>query len=100
MLQLESWADSYPAFTTLTSLGNSVEGRSIASLCITDTSSTEKKKSIFWVGGIHAREWASPATVMFLADALINASVSGDPQVAEWLRRAEIYIFPVTNPDG
>jgi murein tripeptide amidase MpaA len=99
--QLEEWVNEYPDFTTMTSIGNSVEGRSIPSLCITDNSvPSTTKKSIFWISGIHAREWAGPATALFLASSLLSASASGDPQVGEWLKRAEIYILPISNPDG
>ena len=37
------------------------------------TGGARTKKAVYWQGGIHAREWVSPATVMY-----ITKSVSGD----------------------
>jgi carboxypeptidase A4 len=45
-----------------------------------------------WIdGGIHAREWISPAVVTYLIDYLVEHS--------EQLE-ADYYVLPVVNPDG
>lgn len=45
-----------------------------------------------WIdGGIHAREWISPAVVTYLIDYLVENSENLE---------ADFYILPVINPDG
>lgn len=45
-----------------------------------------------WIdGGIHAREWISPAAVTYVIDYLVENSDSLE---------ADYYILPVANPDG
>lgn len=96
--KLEEWADAYPTLITyIPSIGKSVEGRDIAGIKITDSSFGGVKKAIFWNGGQHAREWASPSTVMYITMKLL---VSTDASVQEWLQSGEIYVIPVQNPDG
>lgn len=52
---------------------------------------------LFFTGGIHAREWISPAVCSYIAYALLTSE-------AELIRNAareyDWHIFPVTNPDG
>lgn len=48
-------------------------------------------------GGIHAREWISPATTTYLINELLNsqdAAIRAIAQSYDW------YIVPVANPDG
>ncbi|XP_072766471.1 LOW QUALITY PROTEIN: zinc carboxypeptidase-like [Anoplolepis gracilipes] len=52
---------------------------------------------IFIKGGIHAREWISPATVMYILHQLL---ISKDANVRILAESHDIYIFPVFNPDG
>ena len=48
-------------------------------------------------GGIHAREWISPATVTYI----INEFLTSTDEDVKFLAEAFIWhIFPVTNPDG
>ncbi|KAL3899521.1 MAG: hypothetical protein SGCHY_001998 [Lobulomycetales sp.] len=81
--------------------GESVEGRAIPAIKITSASGgpAADKKSIFWLGGLHAREWASPATVMYITSKLLAAAAT-DATIQSWLARAVIHVAPVQNPDG
>lgn len=57
----------------------------------------EQKPGIFIEGGMHAREWISPATVMYILHQLLMSNDSNVRYVADnhnWI------IFPVFNPDG
>ncbi len=48
-------------------------------------------------GGIHAREWITPATVTFMIHQLVEVQ---DPSEADLLDNLDWYILPVVNPDG
>ena len=53
------------------------------------------KPAIFLEGGIHAREWISPATVTFIIRELVT-----NPAHAELLHMFDWIIVPIVNPDG
>ncbi|XP_049549410.1 zinc carboxypeptidase A 1-like [Anopheles darlingi] len=55
------------------------------------------RPAIFLEGGIHAREWISPATVTYILNELIT---SEEPQVRAIAERYDWYVFPNANPDG
>jgi murein tripeptide amidase MpaA len=50
----------------------------------------------FFFLGIHAREWISPATATYIIKQLVERS----DQNQDLLDFYDIYIIPVTNPDG
>nr|SVE83493.1 EOG090X00QE [Daphnia pulex] len=54
------------------------------------------KKAIFVDGGIHAREWISPAYVTWLIRELVE-NYAAHPQYVD---NIDWYIMPVINPDG
>jgi len=47
-------------------------------------------------GGIHAREWVSPASVLYAIRELVE---NEDPNNSV-LNNFDIYVLPVANPDG
>jgi hypothetical protein len=85
----------FPNLVTIQTIGTSTEGRPLRLLKIS-TGGTERKPSIFIDGTFHAREWISPATVTWmLNELLVNAS-----QYQDILTGADLYILPISNPDG
>jgi murein tripeptide amidase MpaA len=55
-------------------------------------------KPVVWIdGGIHAREWISPATVMYFLNKLLT---SQDQAVTDLLAKYDFYFLPVFNADG
>ncbi|XP_029047310.1 zinc carboxypeptidase-like [Osmia bicornis bicornis] len=91
---LDSLATQHPKIVTLITGGSSYEGRSIKGVKL---SYKEGNPGIFIEGGIHAREWISPAVVTYILNELI---LSDDTRVRYMAESYDWYIFPVFNPDG
>jgi len=87
-------AATYPNLVTVTNQGKSHEGRDMLMMKISTGGSG--KNAIFVDGGIHAREWISPATVTWIMSELVenNAAHPQYTQNLDW------YFMPVINPDG
>jgi len=55
-------------------------------------------KPAFWFhAGIHAREWVSTASCIYILDLLVN---SKDPEIVKLTSDMVWYVVPVMNPDG
>lgn len=85
---------AYPNLMTTTVVGQSYEGNNM-NLVKISTGGTGKK-AIFVDGGIHAREWISPAYVTWLIHELVE-NYAAHPQYVD---NIDWYIMPVINPDG
>lgn len=96
--QINAWIDdlaaTYPSIVTPLVGGKSYEGRDLRGFKISHGAG---RKVIFIEGGIHSREWISPATVIYMANELLT---SNDVDAQAAAREFDWYIFPVTNPDG
>jgi murein tripeptide amidase MpaA len=88
---------AYPDLVTLVPLGNSYQGRELLAVKVTGSSTT--KNRVWFDGGIHAREWISPATVIYMLNKILT-SYSNDPQIKNLVDNLEIYVLPVFNVDG
>ncbi|KAJ3081182.1 Carboxypeptidase A4 [Quaeritorhiza haematococci] len=73
-------------------------GKSFRNRTISGVKFGEGDKSIVIHGGIHAREWISPATVAYIGYAL--ASNVDDPAIQALKKRFTFYVIPVLNVDG
>ncbi|XP_071639658.1 zinc carboxypeptidase-like [Temnothorax longispinosus] len=91
---LEELAKKYPHRVQVVVGGRTYEGREIKGVKII---SSEEKSGIFIEGGIHAREWISPTTVMYILHQLLTSEDSDVRYVAD---NHNWFIFPVFNPDG
>ncbi|XP_028167849.1 zinc carboxypeptidase-like [Ostrinia furnacalis] len=93
-----AWLDSlvieYPNLVSEIIGGSSYERRQIKGVKI---SHGNNKKAIFIEGGIHSREWISPATVTYIINDLLTST---DKETQAAAKEFDWYIFPVTNPDG
>ncbi len=100
--QISAFADSlvttYPTRIARITIGSSVQQRPIWLLRIADPATPADAPAIFINGGLHAREWVSPMTAMFIANQL--ATGDGSIRIAQALQRFQFFILPVANPDG
>nr|XP_039328758.1 carboxypeptidase A2 isoform X2 [Saimiri boliviensis boliviensis] len=65
-----------------------------------DEFSTGGDKPAIWLdAGIHAREWVTQATAVWTANK-IASDYGKDPSITSILDTLDIFLLPVTNPDG
>ncbi|KAK7026889.1 hypothetical protein SK128_012652 [Halocaridina rubra] len=83
-------ATYYPR-VEVTSIGKSIEGRNIWQVFI-KSSACNEGTAIWLEGGIHAREWISPAVTLHLVNRLARDCSIG--------KLFDVYIVPMANPDG
>ncbi|KAJ3263792.1 Carboxypeptidase A4 [Chytriomyces hyalinus] len=84
---LSAYIGGLPGVTQLPSIGKTYQGR--------DTNVFKfgtGPYGIVYHGGIHAREWISPATAAYVTTQLVNNT--------ELLSKFTFYVMPVVNPDG
>ncbi|XP_018797979.1 PREDICTED: zinc carboxypeptidase A 1-like [Bactrocera latifrons] len=100
---LRTLTEKYPEQVSLFVAGKSYEGREILGVKISFSSSRAEeaaratKPGIFIEGGMHAREWISPATTTYIINQLLTSTNADVRKVAEsyvW------YFVPHSNPDG
>ncbi|KOB52182.1 hypothetical protein OBRU01_26274, partial [Operophtera brumata] len=87
-------AKTYPSIVSVKSIGKSYEGRDLKVLRISNGQATNK--AVFIDGGIHAREWISPATVTYF----INQFAENFDVESDDIKNIDWYFLPVVNPDG
>lgn len=98
---LQNLASAYPGFVRLSSIGQTIEGRDIWALKITDNpdSAEPDEEAIFLKGVTHAREWATHETMLYIAEYLTSRYAT-DPQVQRIVDRSVVWLVPIANPDG
>ena len=98
--ELKQLADKFPDLAQLTSMGQSVEGRDLHIIKISDSVQTdENEPNIYIIGCHHAREWISVEVPLLFARHLLHEYAT-NPQVQKAVNGAQIYIIPLLNPDG
>ncbi|KYN42292.1 Zinc carboxypeptidase A 1 [Trachymyrmex septentrionalis] len=91
---LDDLAKQYPDIVQTIVGGNTWEGRKIKGVKV---SFKANNPGVFIESGIHAREWITPATAMYILHQLLTSNNTEVRAVAE---SHDWYIFPVFNPDG
>lgn len=91
---LDEMAESYPDTASVFTVGESYEGRLIKGMKI---STNEKNPAIFLEANIHAREWISSATAVWIINHVLTET---DPEFKALIDSVNWYIVPITNPDG
>jgi len=98
--ELFSLEETYPEICQIHNLGQSVEGRNLYALQITDNPGlAENEPGVLFLGCHHAREWISVEVPLLLAQHLVK-NYSLDPDIKNLVNQSEIWIVPLVNPDG
>ena len=80
-------------------IGQSYEGRDINVIKIGLDNNLEDKPAIFINGCQHAREWITPMATTYLIEELIT-QYNINLEINNFLNLVDVYILPVSNPDG
>jgi carboxypeptidase T len=97
---LMAMADAYPDVAKVEDIGDSLEGRNIYALKISDNVwAEENEAAVIFLGCHHAREWIS-LEVPFLLGKYLVENYGADPEVKRLVDSSEIWIIPLVNPDG
>ena len=101
---LNGYADDYPDITSLVSLGQSVHGREIWALKISDNPAVEEDEpEVKYVSSIHGDESLVTELCMLLIDNLLFSYGRGsqeEQRITALIDSTEIWIVPSMNPDG
>jgi len=94
--EVDKLVRSRPSIAQKFSVGNSYEGRPMYAVKL---SSGAGKKTLFMNCGIHAREWITPATCMYMLKQIIT-KYGSDSSINAMLNKLDVVIMPVLNVDG
>ena len=98
LAELEALAQADVA--ELFDVGDSVEGRDIWALKISDNPGQEEgEPEILFTGCHHAREWISVEVPYYIAKYLVD-NYGIDPEVTEMVDSTVLWVIPIVNPDG
>lgn len=97
---LQGYAARYPEFCRLGSVGQTLQGREIWKLEVTDLSTGDfaDKPGLCVTGNIHAGEVTGSMCAMYFLDYLFTNREQ--PEVADILKRFTVYCVPRISPDG
>jgi hypothetical protein len=98
--ELQNIESSYPSIAKLYNLGNSVQGRILWGLKITDNPDIEEDEAEVRIcGNHHGNELMSVELPLLLAWYLVD-NYASDPYVENLVNSRETWIIPMVNPDG
>ncbi|XP_053639048.1 carboxypeptidase B-like [Cherax quadricarinatus] len=92
-LYLDYLQSQYPDLVTIMDIGLSFENRPLR---VAKVSNGTNKPAVWIDGGIHAREWVSSATAMYILHRLVEFSWEEPDLISNF----DWYIMPMSNPDG
>ena len=94
---------AYDDFVELRDIGDTIEGRDIWAIRMTDGVGSvplETRPAVLYQGTTHAREWISTEVTMRLLNWFLAEQTGGNTEVADLLETRELWFLPVVNPDG
>lgn len=90
---------NYPTLCTTTSIGKTVKNRDLWMCKITSSENTGKKPRVLYTSTMHGDETTGYVVMLRLIDYLLS-NYNTDPRVKNILDKTEVWICPITNPDG
>ncbi|XP_074051231.1 carboxypeptidase A4-like [Macrotis lagotis] len=95
--EMDRIACHYPNLVSRLEIGHSFEKRP---LYVLKFSTGQGKRPAIWLNtGIHAREWITHATGIWMARK-IASDYGNEPNITSILDHMDIFLMPVVNPDG
>lgn len=97
---MQGFESEYPNLCKLEEFGQSVEGRKLLALKISDNpGSKEDEPEFLYTATIHGDETAGYVLMLRLIDYLL-ANYGTDTRITDLVNNTEIWINPLSNPDG
>ena len=97
---MHNYAINYPTLCKMDTVGYSVNNRPIITMVISDNIGTDEDEPEFWWSStMHGDETTGWYFMIRLVDYLLT-NYNTDAQVTNLVNNMEIYISPLTNPDG
>lgn len=98
--ELKSLAHMYPEISELTSAGESIQGRQLWVMKVSDHAATdEDEPKLLYIANMHGDEVVGRELMIYLIRHLLN-EYSSNERIKQLVDHAQIYIMPSMNPDG
>ncbi|TKJ33394.1 hypothetical protein CEE39_04010 [bacterium (candidate division B38) B3_B38] len=92
--------EMHPQIARVHDIGDSIEGRDILAIKISDNVEfDEMEAEVLLVGCHHAREWLTVEVPYYIAQYLVE-QYDTDPEIKRMVDNSEVWIVPMLNPDG
>ena len=99
--KLQELAERFPNILKLTSIGQSVEGRELWVMKLSDNVDIDETEPEFkYIANMHGDEITGREMMMMLIEKLATSYEEGDERITQLIDNTEIYIMPTLNPDG
>ncbi|MFQ6037346.1 MAG: M14 family metallopeptidase [Candidatus Aminicenantales bacterium] len=93
-------ADAHPEIAQVIDIGDSLEGRNLYALKISDNVwADEGEPGVLILGCHHAREWIS-VEVPYLLGKYLAENYASSAEIQRLVDSSEVWIVPLVNPDG
>jgi len=98
--QLQAYATGYPSLCRLSSIGQSVQGRELWILKITDEPDVEElEPEVKYISTMHGNEPVGTEMMLNLIELLLT-EYDSNPRIQTLVNETELWIMPLMNPDG
>jgi len=96
---LNEFQIKYPDLVNVFSIGESVLGKDIWCIRITNENNTKPKSSCLIDGCIHGEEWEAGEACLYLSEYLL-INFDANETITHILNSSEVYLVPLVNPDA
>lgn len=97
---LAAAVESHPEIARLVSLGQSVQGRELWAIQISDEPEVEEDEPEFaYISTMHGDEVVGTVMCLNFLDVLLDGYAS-DPAITAWIDDTALWLVPLMNPDG